>query len=165
MNFLEIGKMKNLILFFCVALFLCSCVVDEELSGITYAVANESGLDVEIIFRGQVSGEFVESVEIVNGNFLDLGTTQTRNESLITDPNSDLPNQVYPTTLAKLIFNNEREIEYSRITVDGVNVFSEPSSRNIYKQGNYNEVQDNNFVFTITQEDYNNATPCDGPCE
>ena len=58
-----------------------------------------------------------------------------------------------------------RKLFYSFDSSEEIIIFSDPVDRNIFRASNYLQIDDEEFLFVLTQEDYNNATPCDGPCE
>ncbi|WP_161805034.1 hypothetical protein [Lacinutrix mariniflava] len=47
----------------------------------------------------------------------------------------------------------------------GSNGYSEPNNRNIYRYGSYNYIGNDQFLYTFSKEDYNNAEDCNGGCE
>jgi hypothetical protein len=65
---------------------------------------------------------------------------------------------------AIIIFNNKRKLSIY-LKHDMESVFSEPKNRNIYRHGNYESIENDQFLFKITEEDFENATPCDGDCD
>ncbi|MFD2100089.1 hypothetical protein [Flagellimonas iocasae] len=69
-------------------------------------------------------------------------------------PDTNGPTDVYEADSVAVVFNGER--------VEG-HIFIEPISGSIMNLGDYerNGVQ---FTYTITEENYTNATPCDGSC-
>jgi hypothetical protein len=70
-------------------------------------------------------------------------------------PDTNGPTDVYEADSVAVIFNMER--------IEG-HVFIEPISGSIMNLGDY-ERNGGQFTYTITEENYNNATPCDGPCD
>ncbi len=66
------------------------------------------------------------------------------------------PTEAFESSLAKVIFNDERVEKHQDIRV--------PQGRSIFDQGSYKKVGAN-MVYTITQENLDHAVPCDGPCE
>lgn len=91
-------------------------------------------------------------------------TTESENPDYYRDLNSNMPFSSLVGDTIIIIFNNERKFGYSFQTLEGVTTFSQPINRNIFRLGAYEALDNDEFLYTITQEDYDNATPCDGPC-
>ncbi|MFD2100088.1 hypothetical protein [Flagellimonas iocasae] len=141
--------MKN-IWFVFLALFLFGCP-DMGTYHTSYSIVNETKYDVELRFFQWVFGEqreYVFSVSI-------QGTGLILKRSIETDAfGSNTPNDVFKADSVAVIFNNER--------VEG-HTFLEPFDNSIMDEGDY-EINTNQYTYTITEENYNNAIPCDGPC-
>mgnify|MGYP000037857964 CR=1 FL=1 len=46
-----------------------------------------------------------------------------------------------------------------------LNIFSNPTDRNLFRHGSYQELKNEEFQFEITQQDYENAEDCDENCD
>lgn len=121
--------------------------------------------------------------QLVELDFYSLSTQQTdftnikleRNESLSgrrfefsrpvsTDPDYTGPQNSFLSDSLVIIFGNQKKISTSLIS-DREGTFSEPKSRNVFRHGNYEATGNEMFLFKITQEDFENAIPCDGDCD
>lgn len=147
---------------YCIVLFALTGCVTEGTPRIEreYALENNSNFDIKINFYQTDGTTFVESlILLVNqqSNFVEIeGSSQFLNGE-----NSSLAS--WPSGNAEIIFNNESILTI--ITSDESQEFSQPIDRNIFRLGNYESIGNNQFVFSLTDEDYNNSTPCNGPCE
>jgi hypothetical protein len=74
------------------------------------------------------------------------------------------PRLSFKSDSAVVIFDNQKKLS-SYLISDMDVTFCEPKSRNIFRHGNYEGIDNDQFVFEITEEDFNNATPCDGDCD
>ena len=89
---------------------------------------------------------------------------ESSNEGYYTDPSSYMPISSLNGDTIIFIFNNNRKIGYSFEIIDDIIVFSEPIDRNSTRLGSYEQIGNNEVLYTVTQEDFDNAVPCDGPC-
>jgi hypothetical protein len=80
-----------------------------------------------------------------------------------TDPNYTGPQNSFLSDSVVIIFNDQRKLSTFLIS-DVAGTFSEPKFRNIFRHGNYEAIGNDKFLFKITEEDYENAIPCDGDC-
>jgi len=65
-----------------------------------------------------------------------------------------------------IIFDNDRILVSELADIDnGQGFFSEPIQFNLLRNGNYQNIGNDQYLYKISQADYNAATPCDGPCE
>jgi hypothetical protein len=152
---------KYAICFGVLLVFLNSCFLEAREFDIRFSILNESTVVVQLDLF-ETNGEFSRSIVIEpNEVYFDERTFKTR--SFLENPNN---NAIIRGESAVFIFNDERFMEYS-FSVDDNNVstFSTPINRNIFRIGSYENLGDEDFLYTITQEDFENALPCDEPCE
>lgn len=140
-NFLKVGL---------ITLFLntMSCT-DSSTTTRVYRIINGTTRAVELRFyeiplKGQTN--FVFATEL-DGSGLVI---ERKLKTYALETNS--PIEAFEADSIALIFNKER--------VEG-HTFSSPPGNSMLT--NY-ERNGNQFTYTITEENYNNATPCDGPC-
>jgi len=146
---------------------LNSCVKDAPNWERTYQIKNNSGYDIILrgfqMFTGE--GNF-EDIDLFNEGIY-IGD-ELRGRSLsnpYSDPNNTSPTSSYDFTRFIVVFDNERSIVHSfNLDENGNTVFSEPTNRNLLRGGNYMDIGNDFFEFVLTEEDYNNAEPCDGDC-
>lgn len=157
----KILYIKYAIFFVALLVFLNSCFLEAREFDIRFSILNESTVVVQLDLF-ETNGEFSSSIVIEpNEVYFDERTFKTR--SFLENPNN---NALINGERAVFIFNDERFAEYS-FGLDNNNeiAFSTPLNRNIFRIGSYEDLGDEDFLYTITQEDFENATPCDGPCE
>lgn len=145
--------------------FIISCVVEKQTFIVSYRFENSSGSEIILVFSEETNNEITNEIDLAQGETSRFFRTEISDENIISNSNSDLPESAFFSNISRVIFDNERELEISRILMGDENFFSPPVERNIFRQGNYDDLGNRNFQFVFTQEDYNNATPCDGPCE
>ncbi|MEW2920555.1 hypothetical protein AB1A65_03735 [Muricauda sp. ANG21] len=115
----------------------------------SYRIANETEHDVELRFyefplKGQTNFVFAAELDgsgIVIERTLKTYALETNN-----------PGEAFEADSIALIFNNGR--------VEG-HTFNSPAGNSMLT--NY-ERNGDHFTYTITEENYNHANPCDGPC-
>ncbi len=153
--------MRNLFFATIFLLLVLSCGPEAKRTETTYILSSE--LDIPVTL--QITSNFSESIsvtlnefEVYRGNTREL-TSPDRSED------SFAPSQSLEANTLTIIFSNERssffEIDLSNDPV----FFSEPINRNPFRHGSYENIGNDEFLYTITQEDFENAMPCDGPCE
>ncbi|MDC1503848.1 hypothetical protein N8475_01530 [Winogradskyella sp.] len=80
------------------------------------------------------------------------------------NPENDIPTISFSYTRFIIVFSNSRKTTHSFDVEDNNVIFSEPTDRNLFRGGNYIDIGNDNYEFVLTQEDYDNAIPCDGDC-
>ena len=148
-----------------VLIFTISCVKEMDKYSIQYIIKNETSTPLKLNFylssNNQLIDVFTINVnETIKGNLTERGTTPQikypKNSLAITELSSG--------DSLVTIFNNEKKIiMYTSPT--SPNGFSEPLNRNLFRHGNYEYLGNDQFQFTFTEEDYENAEDCGGPCE
>jgi hypothetical protein len=143
---------KNLVIRGVGLLVLCGCT-DSSTTTRKYSIVNETTHTVELRFyKASIATQernFVFKVDIEGEGLILERTLKTY------PPDTNGPTDVYEADSVAVIFNMER--------IEG-HVFIEPISGSIMNLGDY-ERNGGQFTYTITEENYNNATPCDGPCD
>ena len=150
-------------LLFCV--ILSSCVVESKMFERSFILKNATGQSINVKFYDLVSGE---PTIITLGNNEDIEGVVDESEVRIDDiPNgSGGPISSFNVRQIDLIFSNETILQSTSSSEDnGQGFFSEPVQFNLLRNGNYQNIGNDQYLYTITQADYNAATPCDGPCE
>lgn len=154
MNFLIIGNMRTIL--FLTILCFSSCGTDQgSTETYTYTVLNESGVDIKII--GYVTFTNVEEYVI----------TLKDNEKRTQIYKDGLPPRGYSWSFfygssngnfaadsIKIIYNNTKYSDFSIKNID--------NERNPLYKPTENKTEG---FFTFTEEDYENAEPCNGSCE
>jgi hypothetical protein len=157
---------NNRILTLLALLLLFSCPTESPMWERTFQIKNNSGYDITIRafddFQGL--GSF-EDVLLFDGDLYIGDVTSGSNFDEIEDPNNTRPASSLNASRFTLVFNGERKKTHS-LDVNGNNsiVFSLPINRNLLRGGNYTDIGNDFFEFVLTEEDYNNAEPCDGDC-
>ena len=150
--------MKKIVLLFALSTVLCSCpteIGDEVVYN--YSVVNQTDKVIEIIpYQNPGNGlpELSKKIIIQPGGKFEKITEDSPPYST----GASFQRALYDGYLQKLdiVFNNNRKITYESC----VNLLcSDP--KNIF---HFTHNDENTEVYTITPEDYQNATPCNGNC-
>ncbi|MDB9781683.1 hypothetical protein OAE03_02580 [Winogradskyella sp.] len=158
---------KLYLIFVIIFMFLSSCVTEADMWERTYQINNNSGRDIIIRLYKNFSNEIFEDIEISNNQSYRGDKIEGSNYDALNDAESIKPGQSYSSFKVIVVFENIKSIEYSRIDSDGDDIpdsFSEPINRNLLRAGNYITAGNEIYEFVLTEEDYNNAIPCDGDC-
>lgn len=153
--------MRYLIL--CISLVFTSCGPEAVKFKRSFVIKN--GLETAIKVN------FLLNEDLVDSSLLSSNQRIVGNEFESTVRPEDIPNNSGPSTsfnaiIIEVIYNNERKSVSTFSDIDnGLGFFSEPVERNLLRTGNYESIGNDEYLFTITQQDFDNATPCDGPCE
>lgn len=145
-------------------LFSCD-IIDEQNTEADFAINNSTNFNIRLKFFNEGS-DFGNFTSTLNPNESYQGATvESSIGGIFDDPEKSVVGSLISDSII-IIFNDEKLTSYTLFD-NGTStpIYSDPINRNIFRSGNYEEVSEENFIYTITQEDYNNATPCDGPCE
>ncbi len=132
---------------------LSICCTDSVTYITTYKIINETDNSVELRFyKSSVVGEasFVfkansDTPGLILERILETGSLDTNNAT-----------DAYKADSVAVIFNGER-IE--------AHTFLEPFDNSIMDEGDYHIIKDKNeYIYTITEANFDNATPCDWLC-
>ena len=141
------GKYRILIVLS--ALFILSCRVEAEDEVWTFIVENGTGgeLLLKLYEMGEPSREPIiskEDGEILRERYTDNGLPSV--------------GDVFRTDSIVVVFNNERKETHSGSP--------ELKSLSMLASISYEQQADdrNKYIYRITQENYDNAIPCNGPC-
>ncbi len=158
--------MKNLILYFLLLFGMVSCeIIDNTFTEATFTLLNDSNKEVIVKFYNSNIDSDALTIDINADQSYTGFTVESSNGNLFEDPDMSVGSGFAGDSIV-IIFDNERFSNYSILFSGNQQIsFSEPILRNPFRVGNYEEIGDQEFLYSITQEDYNNATPCDGPCE
>lgn len=159
---------KTLCIIFLITLSLFnSCVKDASNWERTYQIRNSSGYDVVLrafeMYTGE--GDF-EDKNLLNGGIYIGDELRGRSFSdPYSNPNNTSPTSSFDFNRFIIVFDNERSIVHSfDLDENGNTVFSEPTNRNLLRGVNYTHLGNDIYEFVLTEDDYNNAEPCDGDC-
>lgn len=158
--------MRIIALLFSFFLVFVSCdIVDPQFTDAKFTVRNETNTDIALHFFNENINFPDRSIVLGSQEEYQGLNVESSVGNIFDDPERSVVGSLVADSII-VIFNNERFFSSYLITEEG-NTFSysEPINRNIFRSGNYEEIGDQEFLYTITQEDYNNATSCDGPCE
>ena len=155
--------MKNLILFLSVVIFSTSCVTESRMYPRQYSLKNESNQVIKLKFYFKyynqlVYGEIItlNNTEVFNGGVLE--TDQPHSNEI----NHPIINAFKSSDSLIVIYNDLKKSTFS-IGFNGD--LSTPIERNLFRHGNYENLGNDDFQFTIMEEDYNNAEDCNGNCD
>lgn len=155
--------MRNLFFVTIFLLLVLSCGPETEREMRTYVILNETNNNVTLLLSLNNIDKLNTYVvlgtnEIYRGERLELG-------NLIMLPETTTPVQSLGADEVTIVFDDEYILFFDVDLSNEEPVFSNPLNRNPFRHGSYEFIGDDEFLFTITQEDFENATPCDGPCE
>lgn len=153
--------MKKILLYIIYTMLFIACGPDIQRPETTYILENETSAAIEVLFARTIGSD--DRINLLPGERFRSRTLEFTNPDRSED--SFAPWQFLGGNPLIFIFNDDRILEYE-VNFGGDISFSEPILRNPLRHGNYEDLgNDNEFLFTITQEDFDAATPCDGPCE
>lgn len=157
--------MKYLLFSFLILLIFSCDIINEQSTKATFTIENEYNEGVKLVFF--TSSTMTENRSI-NLNLNEAYTGDIIESSvggIFDNPELSTLGGFFGDSIV-VIYNNERFMSHYLITApENTFQYSEPINRNLFRSGNYEEVSEENFIYTITQEDFDSATPCDGPCE
>lgn len=153
--------MKRLFFISLTFIMLSSCGVTE--AGIyndTYIIENSTPYTIDIK-GGFIRGEHnPETIRILAGERFEK---KLELQKPVKTPQEDAGSLFYSNDTLTVFFDNKRKFAYTYSF--NPNVFSGPVNRNLLRHGNYIQIGKQTYKYTITNEDYQNATPCNGNCE
>ena len=153
--------MKNVIIMSLIILSFFSCVKESRMFQRQYLLFNGTQNTVKInTYRASYPNQIID-VLVLNENQIYEGE-RVEVERLSNDSEGIGPSINFKGDSLIVIFNNERK---SVVQIDFFGNFSEPTGRNIFRHGSYVNIGNDQFQFTFTEEDYENAEDCGGPCE
>ncbi|WP_299128259.1 hypothetical protein [uncultured Winogradskyella sp.] len=158
-------KIRNKILL--LAFFaLMSCPSESEMWERTYQVRNDTVYVVTIrAFESFEGIGFFEDVSLSNNEIYAGNKAFGSNFSILNDSNNVIPASSFGRSRFIVVFDDERFMIHSlNLDENGNTVFSEPINRNLLRGGSYTHIGNDFFEFVLTEEDYNNAIPCNGNC-
>lgn len=152
--------MKTLIITIsAILIFLFGCTNEVEFNKRDYIIENDTDFQLNIEFYNKTSGNLISDLSgILDSRGLQLTNT--------IEQTSEFDNFSVPLVGAdsvKVILNKDKFL-ISSYDSDN-NVFSEPINRNIFRHSNYKNLGNERYLFKITQQDYENAIPCNGDCD
>lgn len=153
---------KRILSWIVVMLLLKACVRELDMVEGFISVENGTESTVKIKFFSSSDLEPLDDVILNSNQRFSTDVEESENLELFTTPDG-LASGFLRSDSLQIIFNNERI--NTMYLVPPPDRFSSPINRNIYRLGNYESIGNDEYLFTITQEDFDSATPCDGPCE
>lgn len=157
----------NLIVFISI-FFIKSCIPEAEEIKRQYQLMNASEKSVKITFYNTFSNTSFETQIDKSHIFLGDVLTYRSGNAQWNYPNISFPASAFKNTDSlKIIFNESKYSIYKYSAGDHPyeDVFSTPLDRNLFRNGNYVNIGNDAFQYTITQQDYENAKPCSGNCD
>lgn len=159
------ASIKKVYLLIAISLLMSCDVIDEQTTDAKFTITNgtDTSINLNFLFEDNSTNNFSETLNPAQ-SYEGL-TIESSVGGIFDDPNKSVIGAFFADSI-EIIFNNERSTTYTYTGNGNENpTYSEPISRNLFRSGNYEEISEENFIYTITQEDYDNATPCDGLCE
>ncbi len=175
MNYLTTGlikkmDMKNIVLNLTLLIsifFIESCVPEAVEIDRQYQLINKSETNIRIKFFNTFSNDLYVIQLSKDVVYLGDVLTYRSGNTQLNENNSSFPTRALKDSDSlKMIFDNTKYL-ISKYTsgVSAENAFSSPINRNLFRHGNYEEIEKERFQFKITQQDYENAEDCNGNCD
>ena len=127
----------------------------EELSTtkIEYIVENGTDHNIELNFFKTVNVDGVEFVfsERLSGK----GEFFSKSDDIVFNGNES-PNGIFESDSVVVIFNNERQ---------EVHFGFDPEENNVFNVSDYRREQEGRSRILLTEQNFNNSVPCNGPCK
>lgn len=152
--------MKHLIYIFVLTL-LFSCGTDQgEERKYNYSIINKSGSTIEIIPYYDGIKKIEHKISINDNNLINKTYTEvTPYQGGLTMGGFFIKSSIIePLTQVEIVFNNSKKVVYE-VCSESFNCNADP--RNIFNITHNLELIE---IYTITPEDYTNATDCGGDC-
>lgn len=174
MNCLLIGLIKNhkmikneMLLLFIV--FIAGCGPEAPEIDRRYQILNLSNTIIKIKFYDSFSYSLLlaetqlKTGDLFEGDFL----VRKAGNPQLSYPDSNYPSRAFRGSDSLVIIFNDQAYHTQRFyaTAPTSSSYSQPIDRNIFRHGNYTEVEKEKFQFEISQKDYENAEDCNGSCE
>ncbi|MFV0379086.1 MAG: hypothetical protein ACK5JD_17485 [Mangrovibacterium sp.] len=156
--------MKTIMRIACLAfLTMLGCIENEiRQEDRIYIIENGTTFSITIEYYNRTNSDMntdVSSVLSSRGDRL-LGQLE---QIPVTNFLEELPTSAFAADSVKIVFNESR---FTTCTYDfNSKTFSEPINRNLFKHSNYENLGNGRYLFKITQEDYENALPCNDNCD
>jgi|SRR6056297_3220649 len=138
--------MRNIVVLVFMIVFGCT---PEQSTVSEYQI--ENGLDFPIALRFYRNG--LPSTETTTVILEDPGDTYKKSGETL--GSNTTPFDVFSADSILIVFDGKR--------IQGHNLF-EPKGFSLLNQQDYQSMGNNKFLYLINQKNYNNAIPCDGPC-
>lgn len=145
-------------------LTLFNCVPEAEKYGRNYSIENTTNHLIELDFYSLSSPQMDFTNINLERNQSFAGKRFEFSKPISTSPDYTGPQNSFLSDSVVIVFDNESKLSGYLIS-NMEATFSEPKSRNIFRHGNYEAIGNDKFLFKITEEDFENATPCDGDCD
>jgi hypothetical protein len=130
----------------------------------TYLIENSFNGTVKLKFYDRRTGESrTRKSKVLTGNQQQLEGTIEQSNPFDNSNNNHIVSAVYGADSLRIIFDKKKVI--TQVFFTSSETFSEPLNKNVFRHENYEAIGNEKFLFKITEEDYQNATPCDGDCE
>lgn len=146
------------------ALMFMGCVTEADHHFRYYQIANESGVAVELRFYRISDNKLINEVELQNNSQFNFRKLVLR-IPISNDPEYIGPNTASGSDSLVIIYDAKKKGNVWVDLFSSEPIFSEPKNRNVFRHGSYQHRGGNEYVFTLTQEDYANADDCLGSCD
>jgi hypothetical protein len=154
--------MKKILIISTTIILFSNCVTESKMYPRQYSIKNESSQNVKLKFYLTFTNvELIDEVAIFNNESFKSELIEFSKPHSV-DENYLINTAFKGSDSLVIIYDNSKRSIYS---VDFYGNFSEPIDRNLFRFGNYEDLGNDEFQFTITQEDYNNAEDCNGNCD
>lgn len=150
--------MKNLLSLVVVSTILCSCPDMGESKYYDYTIENQSGK--QITFIPYSDGNILLDKKVILDNNKTLKKTY---KEISFNSGLSMVDVIFNENISNLshieiVFENQKKVIYQQCSIS-YNCYENP--RNIFNPAYYDEEKE---TYTITPEDYQNATDCNGNC-
>jgi len=140
-------------------IIILGCTNEVEFNERDYIIENNTNFKLNIKFYNKTSGSGISGLS----GILDSQGLRLNNTIELTSEFDDFRVPFVGADSVKIVLNEDRLITYTYDS--GSKVFSEPINRNLFRHSNYENIGNKQYLFKITQQDYENALPCDGKCD
>ena len=146
--------MRNFVYIFpIVILLLQSCVHQgEEFVDKEFILINNTGYPIDVKFYNLIDNSLntMSSVALDNNN----EKLYVIENILSSNNNNSLPASAFVSDSVRIIIDGTKKMSYTYI--QSSDFFSEPIERNPFKFSNYEDIGNDKFQFTFTEQDYEN---------
>ena len=150
--------MKKLLLLIPISIILCSCPDMGESKYYDYTIENKSGKQITFIPYSDGNILLDKKVILDNNKALNKSYKEVSFNSGLSMTDVIFNKSISNLSHIEIAFENQKKIIYQQCSASS-NCYENP--RNIFNPANYDEEKE---TYSITPEDYQNATDCNGNC-